>query len=161
MFAWKINLIVASMLYFFFRQVQIASLKRGNFDVQVWALTETLKSDWALEMAKSVTVEMIKSTETAAGNGIHRQPPSSSSPTGKIISVDTGSDETLGVTDDPPASSGSGAPDNRLGEVVDQLGDVDGGGEVRIIDVKASEGLREREDDMASAGAEDRTGNIP
>ncbi|CAM9308037.1 unnamed protein product, partial [Hapterophycus canaliculatus] len=30
-------------------------------EAMVWALAETLKSDWALEMAKSTTVEMIKS----------------------------------------------------------------------------------------------------
>ncbi|CAM9480413.1 unnamed protein product [Ectocarpus sp. 6 AP-2014] len=41
-----------------------ASLPLGSqqiTDAMVWALTETLKSDWALEMAKSTTVEMIKS----------------------------------------------------------------------------------------------------
>ncbi|CAB1097040.1 unnamed protein product [Ectocarpus sp. CCAP 1310/34] len=41
-----------------------ASLPLGSqqiTDSMVWALTETLKSDWALEMAKSTTVEMIKS----------------------------------------------------------------------------------------------------
>lgn len=123
-------------------------------------MTNTLESDWALEMAKSVTVEMIKSSETASGKGTKRPLSSSSSPTVEAISVDTGNDEALGDSDDAPSSSRSSAADSRLGGVVDQKEDVGVNGEVRIVDTKASEGVEGREDAIASAGAEENRRGI-
>ncbi|CAM9484609.1 unnamed protein product [Pylaiella littoralis] len=140
-----------------------ASLPFGSEHItaaMVWALTNTLESDWALEMAKSVTVEMIKSSETASGKGTKRPLSSSSSPTVEAISVDTGNDEALGDSDDAPSSSRSSAADSRLGGVVDQKEDVGVNGEVRIVDTKASEGVEGREDAIASAGAEENRRGI-
>lgn len=113
-------------------------------------MTETLQSDWALEMAKSVAVEMIKSTDTAGGKGTQRPPPSSPSPPGKIVSVDA---EALSKSDD--TSNGSGAPDNGLGGEVDQLDYVEGDGELGIVGIEGSESVRELEGAMSSTGAEE------
>lgn len=127
-------------------------------DEQVWALTETLKSDWALEMAKSVTVEMIKSTETTPGRRDKQKQPASSPPMAEGVSEDAGGDERVpSGGGDASFGSGSSAAGDRLGVVVvDELEEGGGDGEVRTATV-LNESESSRGDDgegIVLAGAE-------
>lgn len=103
-----------------------------------------------------MAVEMIKSTDTAAEEGTQRPPPSSPSPPGKTISVDTVDGESLSNSKDAAVSNGSGgAPDIRLGGEVDLLDDAGGDGKLGIVDMEESESMRGCEGAMPSAGAEE------
>ena len=123
--------------------------ERSSPDKQVWALTETLQSDWALEMAKSLTVEMIKSTKATPGRGKQTPP----SPVAKGISADAVGDEEASAGGSGVAfggGNGSGAPDDGLGEAVDELVEEGGGdGEVRTAVVGVGRSSRGDEDDEA------------
>lgn len=106
---------------------------------QVWALNETLQSDWALEMAKSLTVEMIKSTKATPGRDKQKQSPSSP-PTAKGVS-EGAEDEEVPAGGSGAAfgsGSGSGAPDGRSGVFEDELEEGGGDGEVRTAAVGES-----------------------
>lgn len=74
-------------------------------------MTETLKSDWALEMAKSVTVEMIKSTKKTNGaeTGQNTPPAPSAQNSGRDASVEGGAggdDVPAGDVEAPAAAAG-------------------------------------------------------
>ncbi len=84
----------------------------------MWKLTETLKSDWALEMAKSVAVEMIKSTKkpnaAETGQGTPSpSPPSQSSP-GLSVEDEAGGGEVPAEDVEAPSAGGSGALGSRI-----------------------------------------------
>lgn len=97
---------------------------------QVWALSETLQSDWALEMAKSVTVEMIRSTKATPGGNRQKQSPSSP-PVTNNTSEDAEGDEVPAGNGRATFGSGGSAPDGRPGVLVNQLEEGGGDGEVR------------------------------
>lgn len=123
------------------------------FRRQVWALTETLESDWALEMAKSVAVEMIKSTKTTPGRDRQKQS-ASPPPTAKGASADVAGDERVPAGgSDASFDSGSSASDGRLGVVVDEL--EEGGGEGGLRTAVVNESSLEDEDERTVlSGAE-------
>lgn len=98
------------------------TIRTGATRPQVWALTETLQSDWALEMAKSVTVEMIKSTKATK----QQQSPSSPPVEAKGVSEDAGGEEGFAGSGGAALVSGGSAPDTML---VDQLEEGGGDGE--------------------------------
>lgn len=79
----------------------------------MWALTNTLKSDWALEMAKSVAVEMIESTKkpNAAKTGQGMPPPSppSRSSAGLSVEDEAGDGEVPADDVEAPSVGGSGS----------------------------------------------------
>ncbi|CAN0002706.1 unnamed protein product [Scytosiphon promiscuus] len=79
-------------------------------EAMVWALTETLKSDWALEMAKSTTVEMIKSTRDTAGKSRRKNPSPTSSRSSQGVLEDAGSVDVPVDSDGVSASDAGGAP---------------------------------------------------
>eukprot|EP00903_Cladosiphon_okamuranus_P014064 g13072.t1 len=126
-----------------------ASLPLGSqqmTDAMVWSLTETLKSDWALEMAKSLAVEMIKSTKATPGRCKQKGSPSSP-PTAKSVSEGAGDQEVPTGSSDASLGSGSGAPDGRLEVFADELEEGGGDREVRVAVVRecASSGRDEDE----------------
>lgn len=85
-------------------------------------MTETLQSDWALEMAKSVTVEMIKSTKTTPARDKHKPSPSTPPRTkGNSNPQDAGDEEVPVGGGDASFGSGSSAPDDRPGALVGEL----------------------------------------
>eukprot|EP00752_Nemacystus_decipiens_P004298 g3927.t1 len=123
-----------------------ASLPMGSqkmTDAMVWALTETLKSDWALEMAKSVTVEMIKSTKTTPRRGDRHKKSASSTPTEKGVAEHARDDRVSAGGGDASVGSGS-ASDERPGVAVDELNE-----EVRTAVVNENDSSRGDDDERS------------